>query len=216
MNDESNQLNEKRKLFVFFCNRQTKSQIAAKIIEFCFVNCNCRSKINRFWKKSIDYVNCLSTSASNRSKFEKSVNEKHQHHFSTVLKCQTTFQHTTSIVVLLIWKKHSKFEFFIVKTIIFHEFITIKSTNYWHFNQQSAETLKTRFFEYAIDDFVSELIYESNSINLNMFRYTKHTIREKFKFIISNQLKFETNTIQTKYQRFAQFIWNWIEITIEK
>ena len=195
MNDELNQLNEKRKLFAFFCSRQAKNRTAAKIIKFCFVNCSCRSKISRFQKKSVDCVNCSSTSASNRSKFEKSINEKHQYYFSTISECQTTFQHTTSIVVLLIWKKHSKFEFFIIETIIFHEFITIRSINHRHFNQQSTEILKTRFFECAIDDFVSESIYESNSINSNTFRCTRHTIREKFKFIISNRLKFEINTI---------------------
>ena len=195
MNDELNQLNEKRKLFAFFYNRQTKNQIVAKIIEFYFVNYNCRSKISRFRKKSIDCVNCSSTSVSNRSKFKKSINEKHQHHFSTIWKCQTIFQHTTSIVVSLIWKKHSKFEFFIIEIIIFHEFITIKSINHRHFNQQSTKTSKARFFEYVIDDFVSKSIYESNSISSNTFRCTKHTIRKKFKFIISNRLKFETNTV---------------------
>ena len=195
MNDKSDQLSEKRKLFAFFYNRQAKSQTAAKIIEFCFVNCSCRSEISCFRKKLIDCVNCSSTSASNRSKFEKSINEKHQHHFSTVSECQATFQYTTSIVVSLIWRKHSKLEFFIIEAIIFHEFITIRSVNHRHFNQQSTKISKTRFFECAIDDFVSESIYESNSINSNTFRCTRHTIREKFKFIISNRLKFEINTI---------------------
>ena len=216
MNDESNQLSEEWKLFAFFCNRQAKSQIVAKIIELCFVNCSCKSKISRFRKKSIDCVNCSSTTASNRLKFEKLINEKHQHHFSTVSECQTTFQHTISIVVSLIWKKHSKFKFFIIETIIFHEFITIRSVNHRHFNQQSAEASKARLFKCAIDDFVSKSIYESNSINSNTFRCTKHTIRKKFKFIISNWLKFETNTVQTKHQRFVQFIWNRAEMAIKK
>ena len=216
MNDESNQLSEKRKLFAFFCSRQTKSQTVAEIIEFCFVNCSCKSKISRFRKKSVDCVSCSSTSGSNRSKFEKLVNEKYQHHFSTVSECQTTFQHTTSIVVSLIWRKHLKFEFFIIETIIFHEFITIRSINHWHFNQQSTKASKTRFLECAIDDFVSESIYESNLINSNTFQCTKHTIRKKFKFIISNRLKFETNTVQTKHQRFVRFIWNRVEMAIEK
>ena len=216
MNDESDQLNEKRKLFVFFYSRQTKNRIVAKIIEFYFINCSCRLKISRFWKKSVDCVNCSSTSSSNRSKFEKSINKKYQHHFSIISECQTTFQHTTSIVVLLIWRKHSKLQFFIIETIIFHEFITIRSINHWHFNQQSTKTLKTRFFECAIDDFASKSIYESNSVNSSTFQCTKYTTRKKSRFIISNWLKFETNKVQTKHQWFARFIWNRAEMAIKK
>ena len=216
MNDESNQLNEKRKLFVFFCNRQAKSWIIAKIIEFCFVNCNNKSRISCFWRNSIDCVNYSSASTSNYSKFEKSTNKKHQYHRTIVLTYQTTVQHTTLIVVSLIWKKHSKFEFFINWATNFHEFIFSKSINHQHFDQHLTKTSKTRFFECAIDNFISKLIHESNSISSNAFRCTKHTIRKKFKFIISNRLKFKTITIQTKRQRFVWFIWNRVEMIIEK
>ena len=106
-------MSEKSKLFVFFRSHQTKNQIVAKIIKFCIEHCNHRSKISRFQHELINFIDFSATAASNRSKFEKTANEKHQHHQSTISECQITVQHTTSIVVSLIQRKHSKFEFFV-------------------------------------------------------------------------------------------------------
>ena len=129
MNNESNQMNEESKLFAFLRNRQAKNQVVAKIIKFCIEHCSHRSKISRFQHELIDFIDFSTAAASNRSKSEKTANEKHQHHQSTISECQTTVQHTTLIVALLTGKKHSKFKFFVIKTSIFHEFIAIRSIN---------------------------------------------------------------------------------------
>ena len=95
---------------------------------------------------------------------------------------------------------------------IYHDQINQSST----FQSTINKNIENTFFQIRNRRFCFKINLRIKFSQFKHVQCTKCTIWKKSKLIISNRLKFKTNTVQTKHQRFVRFIWNRVEMTIEK